>query len=41
MAHICKCCGGEGKIEKDTCYYCQGERQVTCRACEGTGIVED
>lgn len=51
--HVCKCCGGSGKVKcprcdgqgtiekKDSCYYCNGEKEVTCPACNGVGTVED
>lgn len=54
-SHVCKCCGGKGKMkrpvcggygtmdnkEKSTCYYCQGEKEVECTACNGTGMVKN
>lgn len=52
MAHTCRCCGGSGeetcprcgggrKIQGETCYYCQDDGKIECKACDGIGQVED
>ena len=52
MAHPCKHWGGsgevvgprwggDGKIQRETCYYCQGDGKEKCPACNGTGTIED
>lgn len=53
MSHYCRNRGGDGKAtcprcggtgeftDGSTCYYCHGEGYVECRACEGTGVIED
>lgn len=52
MAHTCsncdngktKCprCGGTGSFNSgETCYYCNGDGEIECKACNGSGIIED
>lgn len=35
------CCGGDVKIQGEACHYCQCDGKTECRACDGTGTVED
>ena len=37
----CPRCGGDKKIQSETCYYCHGDGKVVCPACRGTGKVSD
>lgn len=38
---VCPRCGGDKKIQGDTCYYCQGSGIVPCGACHGTGKINE